>query len=481
MPPVPPIPAELWNQIPPAAQAAILALVQQYEQRLQALQRKVDQLTERLNQNSTNSSRPPSSDPPHIKRRPPKPSSGRQRGGQPGHARQQRPLVPPEQIKQAIPVKPSACGKCGQALSGQDPQPRRHQVAEIPPVRAEVTEYRLHRLTCMACGTRTSASLPAGVPTGAFGPRLQALLAVLAGGYRLGKRPIRQLAYDLFGLSISTGMVAKLERATAEALQQPMAELEEHIRSQDANVDETSWREAMHKAWLWVAVTPLVTVFHIAATRCGKVAEGLLGSAYRQVVTSDRWKAYNGVRRRQFCWSHLRRDFQAMIDRQNGGAPTGKRLLDLSDRMFAWWHRVRDGTLNRSSFRVYISGLRAEVREALAQGAACGCPKTAATCRNLAANEARLWTFVWQEGVEPTNNAAERALRHAVLWRKGSGGTDSSQGSRFVERVLSIRETCRQQGISLLEYLATCCRTRLDGRRPPSLLPKGVRPRTQIA
>jgi transposase len=365
MPPAPPIPVELWDQIPPAPQVAILALVQQYEKRLQALQKQADDLRQRLNQNSTNSSRPPSSDRPYVKRRPPKLPSGRQRGGQPGHARQQRPLVPPEQIKQAIPVKPSACRKCGQALHGEDPQPRKHQVAEIPPVQAEVTEYRLHRLICTDCGTRTCASLPAGVPTGAFGPRLQALLAILAGGYRLGKRPIRQLAHDLFGLSISTGMIAKLERSTAEALEQPVAELQVYVRTQHANIDETSWREAMHKAWLWVVVTPLVTVFHIAATRCGKVARELLGSAYRQVVTSDRWTSYNGFRRRQFCWSHLRRDFQAMIDRHNSGTSIGEKLLGLSDRMFAWWHRVRDGTLSRPSFRVYVSGLRAEVREAL--------------------------------------------------------------------------------------------------------------------
>src|SRR4051794_8879246 len=384
---VPPIPVELWDQIPPAAQAVTLALVKQYEQRLQALQQQVEDLRQRLNQNSTNSSRPPSSDPPHVKRRPPKPPSGRKKGGQPGHARQQRPLVPPEQVKQTIPLMPSACRKCGQALHGIDPHPRRHQVAEIPPVEAEVTEYRLHRLTCPDCGTRTCASLPSGVPAGAFGPRLQALLAVLAGGYRLGKRPIRQLAHDLFGLSISTGMVAKLERSTADALERPMAELEGYIRTQHANADETSWREAMHKAWLWVVVTPLVTVFHIAATRCGKVARGLLGSAYRQVVTSDRWKAYNRFRRRQFCWSHLRRDFQAMIDRQNSGTPVGEILLSLSDWMFAWWHRVRDGTLARSSFQVYISGLRAEVREALLQGAACRCPQTAATCREWLAHE----------------------------------------------------------------------------------------------
>jgi transposase len=469
---VPPIPVELWGEIPPAAQAAVLDLLQQYEQRLQALQKQVAQLAERLNQNSTNSSRPPSTDPPHVKRRPPKAVTGRKRGAQPGHARQQRPLVPLEQIMQAIPLMPSACRKCGQALHGEDPQPRRHQVAEIPPVQAEVTEYRLHRLTCTACGTRTCASLPAGVPTGAFGPRLQALLAVLAGAYRLGKRPIRQLTHDLFGLSISTGMIAKLEQSTAEALQQPMGELEEHIRTQHANIDETSWREAMHKAWLWVVVTPLVTVFQIAATRCGKVARAMLGSAHPQVVTSDRWKAYNGFRRRQFCWSHLRRDFQAMIDRQNSGTPIGERLLSLSDRMFAWWHRVRDGTLNRSSFQVYISGLRSEVREALAQGSACGCPQTAATCRELLSHEPKLWAFVWHEDVEPTNNAAERALRHAVLWRKGSGGTDSRRGSRFVERILSVRETCRQQGRGLLSYLVECCQAHLERKAAPSLLPR---------
>src|SRR6516162_1455337 len=147
MPSVPPIPDELWDQIPPAAQAAILALVQQYEQRLQGLQRQVDDLRQRLNQNSTNSSRPPSSDPPHVKRRPPTPASGHKKGGQPGHARQQRPLVPPEQVKQTIPLMPSACLKCGQALHGEDPHPRRHQVAAIPPVEAEVTEYRSSRFS----------------------------------------------------------------------------------------------------------------------------------------------------------------------------------------------------------------------------------------------------------------------------------------------------------------------------------------------
>src|SRR5262249_13747797 len=190
--------------------------------------------------------------------------------------------VTPEQVQQTVRLKPLTCRKCGQALHGEDPQPRRHQVAEIPPIQPHVTEYRLHRLTCPDCGTRTCASLPVGVPAGACGPRLQAALAVRAGAYRMGKRPIRQLAQDLFGLSISTGMVAKLERSTSDALQQPMAELESHVRTQPANVDETSWREAKRRAWLWGVGTPPVTGFPLAATPCGKGAGGPPRSAFPQ-------------------------------------------------------------------------------------------------------------------------------------------------------------------------------------------------------
>jgi transposase len=163
-----------------------------------------------------------------------------------------------------------------------------------------------------------------------------------------------------------------------------------------------------------------------------------------------------------------------MIDRQNSGSAIGQRLLDLSDRMFTWWHRVRDGTLCRSSFQVYIGGLRDEVFEVLTQGAACGCAKTAATCRDLISHERRLWAFAWREGVEPTNNAAERALRHAVLWRKSSQGTDSEAGSRFVENILTIVATCRQQGRNVLECVAECCRAHLRGHGLPSLLPEGA-------
>jgi transposase len=220
MSPEPPIPESLWNTVPPEAQAAILAV-------LDALENRIAELEAKLNQNSTNSSKPPSSDPPvvRIKRRPPDPPSGRNRNGQPGHPRHTRALVPPKQLRDTFEIKPSQCGGCEATLHGHDPEPLRHQVAEIPPVRPDVDEYRLHRLTCPRCGVATRAELPAGMPTGPFGPRLRAILAMLAGSYRLGKRPIQQLASDLFGLTISLGMISKLERRAAEVLGPVVGEL----------------------------------------------------------------------------------------------------------------------------------------------------------------------------------------------------------------------------------------------------------------
>src|SRR5580693_4380678 len=211
----PPLPLTLWDTLSPEAQAAVTAVVQSLEQR-------IAELEERVNKNSTNSSRPPSSDPPSVKRRPPAPASGKKRGGPPGHHRQARPLVPPEQLRQVFQCKPPRCRWCGDALAGDDPEPIRHQVAEVPPILPVVDEYRLHRLECPRCRTSTCATLPPGVPKGAFGPRLRAILSVLAGGYRLGKRPIRQLAFDLLGLTISTGMICRLERQAAAELEAPV-------------------------------------------------------------------------------------------------------------------------------------------------------------------------------------------------------------------------------------------------------------------
>jgi transposase len=335
-----------------------------------------------------------------------------------------------------------------------------------------VDEYRLHRLKCPRCRTSTCATLPPGVPTGAFGPRLRAILGVLVGAYRLGKRPVRRLAFDLLGLTISVGMISRLERQAAAELAAPVEELREYVRQADvAHIDETPWWQGQDKAWLWGAMTRSVTVFTIAASRGSEVAKDILGTDRRKVVVSDRFKGYVWINRRQFCWAHLDRDFQAMIDRGGESAEVGRLVLGHSERLFDWWHRVRDGTMARATLRSKVDVMRFSFREDLRRGVASGCAKTAGTCRELLAGETHLWTFVRIEGVEPTNNDAERALRHGVIYRKLSGGTDSEAGSRFVERILTVVATCRQQDINALDYLTRCYQAHLDGQPAPSLLP----------
>ena len=292
MAPTPPIPEPLWKTASPEVQAAIVALVAYYEQRLAQLEARVKDLENRLKLNSTNSSKPPSSDPIGLKRKPPAPPSKKKRGGQPGHRKAHRSLVPPEKVRETINCKPSSCRRRGRELSGEDPEPLIHQVAELPRIEPIVDEYRLHRLVCPGCGENTCGVLPEGVPSGRFGPYLQAVLAMLAGAYRLSKRQIQQVSADMLGLKISTGMISKLERQSATALEAPYNELATSVHQADAvNIDETSWREDRRKRWLWVTVTRLATVFTIARSRGGEIAAALLGSQDGQVVSSDRFSA----------------------------------------------------------------------------------------------------------------------------------------------------------------------------------------------
>ena len=474
MAPMPPLPEPLWKTASPEVQAAVLALVEYYEQRLAQLESRVKGLETRLKLNSTNSSKPPSSEPIGLKRKPPSPPSKKKRGGQPGHPKAHRALVPPEKVRDTINCIPISCRRCGHELSGEDPEPLIHQVAELPRIEPIVDEYRLHRLVCPDCGEKTCGVLPEGVPIGRFGPYLQAMLAMLAGAYRLSKRQIQQVSADMLGLKISTGMISKLERQSAAALEAPYNELATSVHQADAvNIDETSWREDRRKRWLWVTVTRLATVFTIARNRSGEIAVALLGSRDGQVVSSDRFSAYEWIMAswRQVCWSHLRRDFQAMIDRVDEGEPVGRRLLSLSNRLFHNWHRVRDGTLDWGGFQGRMTRLRPEVKQALEEGSRCSCAKTAATCFEILKVEEGLWAFTRVRGIDPTNNAAERALRHAVIWRRISGGTDSVKGSRFVERMLTVVATCRQQGGNVLDYLTSCFEASRCGQDIPSLLP----------
>jgi transposase len=448
----------VFGRLPTEVQAYIRYL----EARLAALEA-------RLNQDSSNSSKPPSSDPPSAEPAPPRPRSGKRRGGQPGHPRRLRPELPPDAV---LELRPRACRHCRAPLAGDDPAPLKHQVIELPPVRPHVTEYRRHRLACPRCGRVTCPALPAGAAAG-YGPRVQAACALLAGAFRLGKRPVAALCRDLFGVPISPAAVCRLERATAEALAPAAEAARRHVAGRPANVDETGWREGRRRAWLWVAVTRLVTAFTIRLSRGRAVLADLIGGP-PGVLTTDRFPAYDHLSpgARQVCWAHLRRDFQAMIDRRNAGTAVGEDLLTYADIALGHWKRVRDGTLTRGGFRRrYLSWLRPAVRDLLEVGAGCGCAATAATCQNLLAVEPALWTFAGVEGVEPTNNAAERALRHAVCLRKTSYGTDSVGGSRFVERLLTAVATCRQQSRDVLAFLTDTVEAARRGTAPPSLIP----------
>lgn len=470
MPPPPPIAQELWDTIPPAAQAAVL---EAFQQRVEALEAELRELRARLDRNSSNSSKPPSTEPLHVKRQPPRSPSKRRRGGQPGHARHLRPLVPPERLDHAFDCKPVACAGCGQTLRGDDPEPIRHQVAELPVIRPEVVEYRLHRLVCRRCGHATRSPWPAGVPRGGFGPRLQAWAGLLSGAYRLSKRQVQRLFADLLGLAVSTGMVAKLQRRAASVLALPAAEIRQAVRQAAAvHVDETGWRQESKKAWLWVGVAAGATTFLVDRSRGHAALKTLVGEppGRDQVIVSDRFPTYASLPKRQLCWAHLRRDFQAMVDRASGGEVVGRQLLNSARWVFTWWGRRQSGAIRRTTLQAYVAGLRGQVRHALRQGTACACAWTAKVCRMILEVEEHLWRFAAAEGVAPDNNAAERALRHGVIWRKQSLGTASEVGSRFVERMLSVVETCRQRGRDVAAYLTECFEAAGHGRAIPSPL-----------
>src|SRR4051812_14229424 len=392
-----------------------LALIARHQQQIGQLQQQLADAKAKLNTNSSNSSLPPSSDRFHTKRRPPPPPGQprKKRGGQPGHPRPPPPpapppktrgappppprplrlLVPADLVRQTIPCKPTACRRCGRPLTGTDSAPLRHQVAELPVVRPDVVEYQLHRLVCPCCHTSTCGTLPAGV-RGQFGPRLEATLALLAGRHRLGLRPVVALAADLWGLDLSLGMVSKLRRHTADALLLPWAQVALHVRQHNVNIDETPWREGPKRAYLWGVVTPLASLFRVAYGRTRRIAQELLGTRYAGVATCDRLKSYWWIDRLQWCWAHLRRDFQAMIDRGNEGRAIGAALLGQSNTLFHLWHQVKQGTLSRAHFAEAIKPVRQAVRRTLRRGQACGCGKTAGTCKELLGHERWLWTFV---------------------------------------------------------------------------------------
>jgi transposase len=454
--------------------AQLLQVIAAQQERIVALEARVAELEERLRQTSQNSSRPPSADPPTVVRAT-QPRSKRKPGGQPGHAGYQRMLVPVEEVDRVVPVTPRHCRRCGGRLAEAVGAPVRHQVMEVPRVRPHVTEYQLQSWWCAACKVTTTAAVPPGVPTGAFGPRLQAIATVCTGMYHLSRRTTVEVLRDLWGVPMSVGALSACEQAVSAAVAPPVAQAHAYVQEQAEvrHADETGWRERRRRAWLWVVVSPLVTVFMVHAHRGTAAARALLGACLSAILITDRWSAYQywALEHRQLCWAHLVREFRAFTERGGAAARLGRALLRDAKEMFAQWERVRDGTLSRQAFWVHMRPVRRRVEGRLRRGTALAEAKTAATCRELLKLAPALWTFVDLPDVEPTNNAAERAIRRAVLWRKGSFGSHSAAGSRFAERMLTIAATLKQQDRNVVEYLTAACVASLHGGPAPSLLP----------
>jgi transposase len=453
----------------PEVRAALVGL----EQTVARMEERVRELEARLNLNSTNSSLPPSRDPPGVSRTPKKPT-GKKRGGQKGHRGHHRQRIAEERVDRVVEHRPESCGHCGHSLAEAEDAKAvwAHQVVELPPIRAEVTEHRMRCLRCPACRKATRASLPAEVGGRQFGPGLVALGSLLMGRYRMSRRE----SVDLMGRLVdvpapSLGSTEAFTQEASAALKPAYREAQaEVLRSESAGVDETPWKLAGGKQWLWVATARRATFFHLGEGRGSKELRRFLGSEFSGVVNSDRWCAYQMYERRQLCWAHLTRNFRKLSLRGGTAVPFAERGEAVCRQVFRLERELQEEKLDRARLRKKIEPVRARLRRLLREGAASSDKRVAGFCRNVLKLWRSLWTFV-TEAVELTNNAAERALRPAVLWRKGCFGSQSESGLRYVERMLTLTATARQLNIHPLDYLTQGIAALRSGTAVPALLP----------
>ena len=462
----------------PAVKAFVLVLlgrIEELEGKVQELEAKVEKLTKRDPKlTPDNSSLPPSSQHPHAKSKGPKTKASQKRlGTQPGHPKHNRDLIPADQCDQVIELKPETCRRCGQELSGVDYDPLRHQVWELPEIRAEVKEYQRHRLECPCCGTKTCAPLPSGIPQGQSGPRLVAFAGLLMGYYRQSKRRTALFLQDFLKMPCSEGLTVKMHCQVAQALEEPYEELKATLGEQSqVYMDETPAKQAQKKAWLWTVVAPFFAVFAIFPSRKAEALDKLLGDGFEGVIHCDRAKMYWQEPKLQWCWAHLKRDIQALIDYpDNQVKRLGHDLMRQVRLIFKHWHRYQDEEIGWERFRRCMRPVRNEVGKLLGRGKISGNKRLVGMCRELYGHQEWLWIFTEIQGIEPTNNTAERALRPAVIQRKLSFGTQSDKGSRFLERMLSVSETCRLQQRSAYDYLIQAVSASFSKNPPPSLLP----------
>jgi transposase len=494
------IPETDWLATP--ASVRRLILVQQQE--IQALRQENDELRsqltslatelaslrERIGRSSRNSSKPPSSDGPGFKPPERRKGSGRKRGGQPGHPGSGPELLPIERVDEVVEHHPNACRRCGTLLHGEDPDPLRHQVIEIPPIAPVVIEHLLHRLVCPCCSTSTCATLPAEVEASPYGPRLSALVGLLGSAFPLSFSKTQALLNQLLGVEISRGAIATIRERISATLEQPMQEALALARQQPvAYVDETGAptgnadgnNPSGKRGWQWVMVTAVVTVFIQGLSRSTAAAIELLGSSFGGIVVSDRFSAYNHLptQQRQLCWAHLIRDLTAISERPGASAEFGEQLLELQQQLFGHWHRYKDGTIDwpalqqscRPIRQAFESTLQRVVELGYQRGERTPWAKTVRTSQQILQVADALWTFLETRGIEPTNNAAERALRQSVIQRKISHGVQSRQGAICRSRLLTVTTSLRQQGRDVWQFLEQAWIAHHSGGVMPSLLP----------
>jgi transposase len=475
-----------WEATPASVKALVTALMET----ISRLEERVSHLEEQLNQTSQNSSRPPSKDGFGAPKPPAKGKGGRKRGAQPGHPGHSRKLYPPDACQSTFDHRPETCAHCGEPLSGDDPAPYRHQIVELPPIVPIVIEHRLHALCCEHCGETTRSPLPTVVHPGGYGERLSAVVALLSGAYRQSHQQVKTCLAALFGIELSTGSINRLRREVSETLAQPVAEAQAYVQQEAViHSDETGFRQGnsdgqnaeKKRGWLWVLVTPVVSVFTILLSRSQAAAQALIGEAFEGIVVSDRYGAYNWIdlNQRQVCWAHLKRDFTRIAERRGVSQAIGEGLLNQEKALFELWYQVRDGTLSRPAFAERVHPIRAALKTWLEEGASYAIgskektplAKTVRTCQQLLRVEPALWTFVEVAGVEPTNNIAERSLRPGVIWKHISFGSESQAGSEFVARMLTTVTSLTMQQRDVLDFLTQTYRAARLGQTPPSLLP----------
>lgn len=440
------------------------------------LQEENEKLKEQLNLNQENSSKPSSSQAPHERKskksKNSKPKSKLKCGGQKGHKGHSRSLLPTDKADKIIlcnPISDCICG--GKILPNKLRQ--RHQVHDFKDGKLCLFEYQIYDGKCDLCKTKYLGRLPDGISLRMLGPTAIAKISLLTTKYNLSKRKSQELLLDFHNLIVSTGTISNAEKLTGNALEKPAAEAHEYTKkSSSLHADETGHFQKHKLAWMWVAVSMMTTIFMIMPSRSQKSAKQLLGKNYAGKLISDRYSAYNWIdlQNRQACWAHLIRDFTRISQRSGNAGRIGELLLYQSYILFNWWHKIRDGTIDRSLFVKRAAIIHKNMRKLLQKSEALDETKTANTCRRLLKAWDSLWLFVRIEGIEPTNNTAERALRQYVIWRKINLSTQSERGDRFIERMFTVITTCKQRGRSVLDFMTQAVQAYLGGAKTPSLI-----------